>query len=108
MTTCRTPPGLGPRGRRLWKAITAEFSLAENEAVLLTEACRTADALDSLAAAVAADGPMLEGKPHPAIVESRQQRLTLARLLASLRVPEDPEESAGRPQRRGAARGTYR
>jgi hypothetical protein len=43
--------------------------------------------------------------PHPTLTESRQQSLTLARLLASLRLPSGEEE--GRPQRRGAVRGTY-
>jgi len=39
------------------------------------------------------------------LTESRQQSLTLARLLASLRLPSGEEE--GRPQHRGAVRGTY-
>lgn len=108
MAAPRTPPGLGPRGRRLWRSLVDDFDLAEHERALLVEAARTADQLDALDAVARADGPMLDGRPHPAITEARQQRLVLARLLASLRVPEDPEDSAGRPQRRGAARGTYR
>jgi len=43
-------------------------------------------------------------KAHPALVEARQQRVVLARLLASLRIPIDEE---GRAQRRGGARGVY-
>ncbi|MFC5208610.1 hypothetical protein ACFPM0_18860 [Pseudonocardia sulfidoxydans] len=45
-----------------------------------------------------------DGRVHPAVIEARQQRLTLARLVASLRVPDDGDV---RPQRRGAARGFY-
>lgn len=45
---------------------------------------------------------------HPAQVEARQQSLTLARLLASLRLPfGEAEGEASRPQRRGAVRGSY-
>lgn len=100
----RTPPGLGPRGRRLWRAVTADFELPEHENILLMEAARTADHLDALAVVLATDGPMVDGRPHPALVESLQQRLTMARLLASLRVPDEDDT---RPQRRGASRGTY-
>lgn len=108
MTAPRTPAGLGPRGRRLWRSLVDDFDLAEHERGLLLEACRTSDDLDRLAAVVATEGVVVDGKPHPALVEARQLRIVLSRLVASLRVPEDPEESAGRPQRRGAARGTYR
>jgi hypothetical protein len=66
------------------------------------------DLLDELEALVRKDGPVVttpQGpRAHPAAVEARQQRLTLARLLASLRIPT---EDAARPQRRGGARGVY-
>lgn len=93
----------------MWRAVTSEFELPEHELGLLLEACRTSDDLDRLASVVAGEGAVVDGRPHPALVESRQLRLVLARLVASLRVPDDhPEEAAGRPQRRGAARGSYR
>ncbi|WP_222593352.1 hypothetical protein [Aeromicrobium flavum] len=46
---------------------------------------------------------------HPAIVEARQTALAQARLVASLRLPEDDESDAtgSRPQRRGGSRGFY-
>jgi hypothetical protein len=46
---------------------------------------------------------------QPLLVEQRQQSLVLARLLASLRLPsgETAEGDLVRPQRRGAARGSY-
>ena len=103
------PSDAGPAGRRLWASLTADFDLAEHEAALLREAVRTVDQLDQLAAVAAADGPMVatpQGpKVHPAVVEARQLRLVLARLLASLRVPDDEGEQ---PQRRGGARKPYR
>lgn len=107
-STTRTPPGLGTRGRKLWRAITGEFELPEHEAGLLLEACRTSDDLDRLAAVVAAEGVVVDGKPHPALVEARQLRIVLSRLVASLRVPDDPDDATGRPQRRGGSRGHYR
>jgi hypothetical protein len=102
------PADLAPRGRgrALWREVHSAFELGAHEAALLHEACRTADQLDVLAAVLAAEGPLLpDGRVHPALVESRQLRLALARLIASLRIPEVP--ASRRPQRRGAVRGTY-
>lgn len=106
MTTTkpRTPPGLGPRGKALWHSIVAEHDVPTHELGLLLEACRTSDDLDALARVVRAEGPMLDGKAHPALVECRQLRIVLSRLTASLRVPDEDDV---RPQRRGAARGNY-
>ena len=57
-----------------------------------------------------ADGvlvPTVAGqKPNPALVESRQQAIALARVLAALRMPSG-DEDASRPQRRVGVRGTY-
>jgi hypothetical protein len=98
---------LGTSGRRLWRSILADFDLSEHELVLLNEACRTVDQLDAFAEVVAAQGVIEAdtGKAHPAVVESRQLRLALARLVATLRMPTGDEDAV--PQRRGAARGAY-
>ncbi len=71
---------------------------------MLREAARTVDQLDALDDVVRRDGVMLVDRVHPAVVEARQLRLTLARLIASLRLPDEVDE---RPQRRGGARGIY-
>lgn len=90
----------------MWAEVLGKFELDEHELALLLQAARTVDVLDDLADVLAAEGSMTaKGEVHPAIVEARQQRLVLARLVASLRLPEEPVE--GRPQRRGAARGAY-
>jgi hypothetical protein len=112
-TTPRVPPapsGLSTAGRALWRSVVADFDLDQHERLLLREACRTADRLDRLAgesarADVTARNRFGEIVIHPAQVEARQQSLALARLLASLRLPAGEED--GRPQRRGAARGSY-
>lgn len=94
-----------------------EFELDEHELTLLVQAVRTIDHLELLDAAVRRDGVTVStaqgnSKPHPALVESRHQRIALARLLAALRLPSGDEADgrnagAGRPQRRVGVRGTY-
>lgn len=107
MADRRTPPppkGLKTPGRRLWRDVVARFELERHEADLLTQACRTLDLIDALDQLVDGEGLMRDGKAHPALVEARQQRITLARLLAALRLPDEEEQ---RPQRR-QIRGVYR
>lgn len=101
---------LGPQGRELWDSVTSDSDLETHERVLLIEACRVVDRLQFIT-------DELEGAPatvvnnkgdevaHPLLAEARQQEQTLARLVASLRLPMG--EEGARPQRRGAARGTY-
>lgn len=89
--TMTAPKGLNTAGRALWKASTGEFEWADHELALLEEACRVRDRICELDAAVKADGVMLPSSQgarlHPAIAEGRQQRLALARLLATLQIP---------------------
>jgi hypothetical protein len=105
------PKGIGPRAAALWADVVAEWMLDEHELILLDEAVRTVDMLDRLAAIVAADGPVIDGKAglkaHPALVESRQLRITLARLLAALRLPDGDVGDDQRRQRRVGVRGVY-
>jgi hypothetical protein len=107
MTT--SPTNLRAAGKRLWASVADEWDLDEHEAAILLEAARTVDLLTQLDAAVRRDGPLVSTdqgpKVHPAAVEARQQRITLARLIAALRLPN--EETGARPQRRGGARGSY-
>lgn len=112
--TAATPPGLDAAGKRLWRTLTGSdgFEFDEYEASLLLQACRAADFCDRLAAE-AAQGPVTvtnhrgDRVASPAMVESRQQSITLSRLLASLRLPSGEQEGERRPQRRGASRGSY-
>ncbi len=120
MTTKTPPAGTGPAGRHLWRAVLADYELVEHEVVLLRQAVRTTDLCDSLQSIVDAEGPMSETRlgdvrVHPALIELRQQRLALARLVVALRVPlgdqEDQPTTAVSPtvarlQRRGV-RGFY-
>jgi hypothetical protein len=107
----RAPAGAGPAGRKLWRAVVVEYELQEHELLLLREAVRTADLLDELEATLQAEGTVIDSpqgrKAHPAATEARAQRVTLARLLAALRLPAGEEGGERRPQRRGGARGVY-
>lgn len=114
MTASKTPRGLATEGRKLWRSILDDYDLEQHELAVLTVACRTVDRLEDAAT-------ILTGEPltitntkgdtiaHPLLVEQRQQAITLVRLLASLRLPtgEDASGQLVRPQRRGAARGSY-
>jgi hypothetical protein len=114
MTTNQPPPPveLGPAGSALWASLVDRYDLEQHELALMLQACRCCDRLDALAAA-AATATVVTTKgdiaTHPALVESRQQSLTLARLLASLRLPlgESDDGSLARPQVRGGARKPY-
>ncbi len=113
MTKPAPPKGTQKAGAALWTAVLDEYELEEHEVLLLREAVRTVDALDALESRVAADGPLLGSsqgeRAHPALVEARQQRIALARLLAALRLPAGEEEAGDRrPQRRMGVRGVYR
>jgi hypothetical protein len=98
------PAGLKAPGRRLWEATVADLDMAEAELAILHRACRTADTIAALDAVVERQGLSLDDKSHPALVESRLQTQLLARLLVSLRIPD---EDGVRPQFRGM-RGAYR
>lgn len=98
----------------MWRSVVGDYDLDEHELALLREAARTVDDLDRLAELVERDGMMVATKAgprmHPGVVEARQLRIALARLLAALRLPdgEEGDESAGRrAQRRVGFRGPY-
>ena len=112
----RPPAELKTSGRKLWNAVQAEYELEQHETQLLREMCRAADTLDRLATVVAEEGEMLldrfeQPRVHPALVESRQLKVTYARLSAALRLPSgeegDHQADARRPQRRVGVRGVY-
>jgi len=114
MSTPAPPKGVRTAGRRLWRAVLADYELDEHELTLLRQAVRVADLCDDLQAVVDNEGPVLRAgetvRAHPALVELRQQRIVLARLVVALRVPlgdeTDGQQAPPRLQRR-ALRGVY-
>lgn len=107
------PTGTGSPGRALWRSVLDEYELEEHEMALLREAVRTVDLLHRLDVLVRKLGPTVASpqgiKSNPAVVEARQQRIALARLIAALRLPagEDEAGDTRRPQRRVGVRGVY-
>ena len=80
------------------------FDVDPHEAVLLDSAAATADIIDTLQTLVNREGTVTgEGRPHPALVELRLQRLALGRLLAGLKIPVGDE----RPLQHRGPRGFY-
>jgi len=90
----------------LWRAVVERWDLDPHEALLLRQVWRTADVCERLEAVVAAEAPSSSVASRHAVVELRQQRLTLARLIAALRLPsglqqeEDAAAAGARDQRR--------
>lgn len=103
------PSDLQREGRALWRAIQSDYDLEAHEAALLRAACRTVDRLEAIAAAlVTSPLTVMNGKgeeiTQPLLVEQRMASQALARLLASLRLPQGDEDDASRPQRRSGMR----
>jgi len=70
------------------------------------------DLLDALQADIDTVGTTVEGpqgvKTNPSVVEARQQRVVLARLVAALGIPVDDEEDAVATRKPpGRPRGVY-
>ena len=103
----KPPADLGERGAHLWRScLRQEDTLGESDNPLremVLEACRQADHLDLLQAACDEQGLMIDTpagpKVNPAFVELNKGRSLLARLIVSLRLPD--ESTGKRPQRRG-------
>src|SRR5687768_10599511 len=96
----KPPAGLGAEALALWSSVVDVYDLEEHERTLLVQAVRTVDLLAKLDIELRRDGVLIESpqgmKAHPAATEARQQRITLARLLAALRLPagEDGDQQA--------------
>jgi hypothetical protein len=110
-TVPRPPDGLGRSGRRIWREIMRGFELEPHEVTLLREVAATADLIDGLAEVVDGEGLTSESpqgvRVHPCVTELRQQRVTLARLLAALSIPAgEVDETRDRPMP-GRPRGVY-
>ena len=98
----RSPAGLGLRGKRLWKAILADFELGTTETEVLTLACRTLDRITALEEELKGAPAMVEGsqgqpRPHPLGAELRAEVLLAGKLFSQLGIPTDldPEELHG-------------
>ena len=94
----KPPNELGDAGSQLWERVVAEIEFAAHELAILHEAGKTLDAVRALQVRLDAEGLSCHNsqgeKVHWALPELRQQRLVLARLLASIAIPEPSEDGA--------------
>lgn len=100
-----------------WRETTLNYTFNVSELLILRELCRVITRLDKLQAAAESEPLVVPGRAgpmaNPLLVEARQLATVAARLVASLRIPDEsataPSKDAApsRPQRRGAARGAY-
>lgn len=101
------PKGLQVKGKRLWRDITSGYELRADELRILEDACREVDLIERLEAELSTaplvvNGSMGQPVAQPLVQEIRQHRGVLARLLTSLKLPDD--EAAGGSDRASAAR----
>ena len=110
------PEGLGDPGVRLWTSIAGEFVLNAGEIAILGQACRTSDEIVLLEAELRSSSLVVVGyagqpRPNPLLKIIQDHRLLLRRLVDSLALPDEGEESGLRPGQRharAAARGRWR
>lgn len=96
----KAPANLSARGRRLWRDVVGVYDLRADELVVLEQACRESDLIDTMAAALEGEPLTVDGSrgqlvAHPLVAELRQHRLCLRGLLAQLKLP-DEGDGAGR------------
>jgi hypothetical protein len=97
------PAHLGDAGAELYSAAVEGFDLTIPESTALLQAAETLDVLNALENAIRETGPVLPtGKPSPLLVEARQQRAILVRLLGLLDLRDDDEEDRATATSRAA------
>ena len=100
MTRLRPPASLDEAGRALWRSVTGAYDLAPAEVELLRQACRVADNLARIDAALLDSDVVVEGyngqpRSHPLLASSADQRRVLDGLIRSMALPM-PDEAEGR------------
>jgi hypothetical protein len=95
------------RGETYKKKILDNYALEEGELIQLEEIADTIDIIEALKAHVQEVGHTVAGRVNPSIVELRQQRIALMRLIGALGLPALDEETTPRYVRTGT-RGPYK
>jgi hypothetical protein len=105
-----SPEGITGAGLELWNRLHDALEFTMTESQIAVELCRTVSLCELLAKELDALGPVIDGqrgiKVNPIAAELRQQRLTAARLIASLQIPAHPD-AVEKPSSKGAVRGVY-
>jgi hypothetical protein len=105
----KPPDDLETAGRRLWDSVAASFVLGAGEIEILRQAAATADEIASLEAELRGSSLVVAGyagqpRPNPLLKIIQDHRLLLRRLVDSLALPDEGEESGLRPGQRHAQR----
>ncbi|ADL48485.1 hypothetical protein [Micromonospora aurantiaca (nom. illeg.)] len=100
------PAHLGDAGREFFVRVAADYDLTLPEEAALLQVAETIDALAAIEAAIRETGPVVNGRPSPLLVEARQQRAILVRLLGLLDLPIDeaPAPRSGMAGSRAASK----
>ena len=101
--------GLETAGRQLWDSVAASFVLNAGEIAILGQACCAADEITLLEAELRSSSLVVAGyagqpRPNPLLKIIQDHRLLLRRLVDSLALPDEGEESGLRPGQRHAQR----
>jgi len=103
------PPALGPRGRKLWRAVAVfEYELRIDELILLESACRTFDDVERLRMALVGADLVVRGSAgqpaaNPLLAELRQSRSLLAQHFRQLSLPDLDGAGTAVPKPKSAA-----
>jgi hypothetical protein len=112
----KPPNGLEAAGRQLWDSVAAKFVLNAGEIAILGQAAATADEIVLLEAELRGSSLVVAGysgqpRPNPLLKIIQDHRLLLRRLVDSLNLPDEDQESGLRPGARHAqtaARGRWK
>jgi uncharacterized protein with von Willebrand factor type A (vWA) domain len=104
----KPPAGLGKAGKRVWGSILREFQLDARELLVLEQAGAQADAVEALELEIASAGLVSRGsrgqpRLSPTVSELRQARLSVAKLLRDLALPDRDGGTATTRRARKAA-----
>jgi hypothetical protein len=103
----KPPDGLQTAGKQLWDSACASFVLDAGETEILRQACHTSDEIALLEAELRSSSLVVAGysgqpRPNPLLKIIQDHRLLLRRLVDSLALPDEGEESGLRPGQRHA------
>ena len=98
----RPPAGLETAGKQLWDSVTASFVLNAGEVEILRQAATTADEIALLETELRGSSFVVAGyagqpRPNPLLKIIQDHRLLLRRLVDSLALPDQDQESGLRP-----------
>jgi hypothetical protein len=105
----KPPDGLETAGRQLWDSVAASFVLNAGEVEILRQAAAAADEIVLLEVELRRSSLVVAGyagqpRPNPLLKIIQDHRILLRRLVDSLNLPDEGEESGLRPGQRHARR----